>query len=145
MRARYQIVGAVSSRCGSLANIVPPAALRAGAAAKAFEAPRVQWISKGLKDVGRCINQCGLKHRCVPQGCIIRQRNGCSRRMIGQNVNDAFGVRQGKRDFGASYFPRHVRRQCHRHQFRITKLSAGCHVAKGALNKNISGAPRPRA
>ena len=39
IRARYQIVGAVNSKCGSLANIVPPAALRAGAAAKAFEAP----------------------------------------------------------------------------------------------------------
>ena len=38
-RARYQIEGAVSSRCGSLARSVPREALRPGRAAQAFDAP----------------------------------------------------------------------------------------------------------
>ena len=38
-RAKYQIEGAVSSRCGSLDKSVPRVALRLGKAAQAFDAP----------------------------------------------------------------------------------------------------------
>ena len=46
-RARYQIVGAVSPRCGSFARRLPPAADRPGIAAQEFDAPAMPGSATG--------------------------------------------------------------------------------------------------
>ena len=143
-RARYQIEGAVSIMCGSLARSVPPAAEREGSAAQAFEAPARSPRAKG--DKGSSAIRSAAWEGSAP---------GTSEAYSGSAATPGPGasaIRSATRASGSSSDRRarstsasRCDESCTPISFRTASESAGRQGAISEPKRNISGAPRPRA
>ena len=143
-RARYQIVGAVKPRCGSLANSVPPAADRPGAAAQAFDAPAK---SRGLNgDSGSFAMFSAAKlrssvgNRLANGGRAAIPLPGSSGRISRNRLSGSTSDSRARNTSDSRCDD-----SCNPISLMIASESAGCQKAISGENRKNSGAPRPMA
>ena len=143
-RARCQTDGAANSICRSLARRAPPAAVRSGAAAHAFDAPSVPGHMTGEGRVpgagaGTCraagVPKCVAKPEApVGPSSAVLERRSCRR---------ASGSRPAS--CARSTSSRRCPESRHAMSFPMAIESAGCQGGTSEPNSKNSGAPRPRA
>ena len=144
-RARYQKVGAVKPRCGSLAKSVPPEAERSGAAAQTLEAPANPRRGTGQRKSPPCGAALAWRVPLPSGSCAMRGRAatplpGMSGRMSDRRFSSPRSSEVRARSTSSPIWPD----SCSAISLITASESAGCQGAISASKRKNSGAPRPR-